>query len=84
LKNRHDDDKRRDNNNITISQIPATRSGKMDYNLGHEQQGQYAGIIGAFSAHNNKCKAECPAIRLPTSEQEEAWPQPPQWCRRGR
>jgi hypothetical protein len=51
--------------------MPATRSEKTDYKVGPEHQGQYACVSVAFSAPGQKHKAEHPAMRLRTSEQEE-------------
>jgi hypothetical protein len=51
--------------------MPATRSGKTDFKVGHEHQGRYVSVSGAFSATYKKRKAERPATRLRANSQQE-------------
>jgi hypothetical protein len=53
----HYDKETRNNNNITISQMPSTRSGEMNYKVGSEQHhGRYARVRGAFASGHEKWK----------------------------
>jgi hypothetical protein len=49
LKCRHDDEETRNNNNITISQMPSTRCSKINYMVGPEHHGRYASVSGTFT-----------------------------------
>jgi hypothetical protein len=49
---KHHNMETRNNNNITINQMPSTRSGEMNYQVGPEHHGQYAGVSGTFASGN--------------------------------
>jgi hypothetical protein len=50
------DEETRNYNNLTILQMPSTRSGKANYKVGPENHGQYAN--GTFASGTTKHKAD--------------------------